>query len=299
MHDPGGPGTEKLATNVVSLLLGSPVKLLRAIKGARFVQGSVNDPDRLSVCSFYVDGEEAVKKSSNVYEANLEAMGRFKSMAEKPLGVGRYQSNLCQEVYLGPSYPSSFPDVTDDSTLVESQTIRDIHLARLSRMTDRVGGVYGVHAFDRWANERPIGAMTTTIGGPHDTFRAADFDGDVTAEWRNVRQGAMAELADMAARQINDNMGRNGFLRQMTRAQELTIVDEIDREIVRELTLGRQNSRNEASRRINRFGEELHTQFYDEIARSASTVTYRTDDIRPHLPQNQRNRGPVPRNQRW
>lgn len=297
MHEPDGPGTEKLAANIVNLVLGSPIKVLRAIKGARFVQGSVNDPDKLSVCSFYVNGEEEVKKSSNVYKANQEAIKRFKNMETRPVNRS-YYSNLCPEIDLGSGRSFGFQDIVDNNTPVENQTIRDLHRARMTRMPVGVADMFVSPTVVGW-DDRPIGWMQQDRGGPHETqtIRGVDFDGDALSVVGITP--AYEEWSRQLSRQVLETSQRSGFLRQMTRAQELIMVDDIDREIARELTLGRQNSRNEASRRISRFGEALHNRAYDGLVTSMGQVTIPTEDRRPHLPQNQRNRGPVPRNQRW
>ena len=248
MHTPGDANSRRIAVNLVSFTLGSPLRVLRSIMGARFVQGEVNDTDRLSQCSFSIDVpahvESSLRRHEEVQEDLLKAKTKYSNMAQR---------NLCQEIMISPSfYSSSFESQDGSETVAEAQFRRDA----AARQPGRLGRSW----MDRGAHLSPLDVWAETNPG-------GDFDGDMVNRMY---------YAEVVSRELRTADIRDGFNRQLlTHTRGFQLIRE-----------GGERARRETMR-------------LNSLLALVNDYTATTPDLRPHLPHNQRNRGPVPRNQRW
>lgn len=293
MHEPGGPGTERLAANIIGFHLGTPIKLMRSVLGARFIQGTVNDPDRMSKCSFYLDVVAEVKKSTDNYLKTQDLLREHKSTFRNHIA----RSNLCEEVFLPTEsvLPTSYSAWVSDPTPVDNQQRLD-QISELSRrysqpsiLGDAAVTRQGEQYVDWMANAPPrfnledqLEAYSAGIGV--DVRSPNYYQRTATRNERSTR-GEVTGVADL----LLASMQRDGFARQLLQRTS------------------------PGAARVLSVGEQLHNDMYDALVQgmfpgggdydgdvlTLGSLTIPRADTRNHLPQNQRNRGPRPRNQRW
>jgi len=284
LHDPGGDGNQRIAVNLVSFTLGTPLKLLRSVMGARFIQGEVDDTDRLSVCSFRIDVMKNVEKSTKNYLESKKALddaGRFR---RGPQGF-RGQSNLCQEIVLpGHDVYGSAPDTFP--TPVEAQQTQDSY-SQFRRTTSLSRDFWAVDHVD-WG--------APTLDTPNERWQTRPAGVDVIDNRQESIYRAFADRISIATQQA---LGQGAALRGELAHEAADEILRVENGLFLDQLRTRAHTHNSY---YNRLVRRIYGGDYDGDAVTAMTntaLTYQTEDRRPHLPQNQRNRGPAPRNRRW
>lgn len=285
LHSPGGPGTERVASNLIGFHLGEALQLKRSVLGARFITGGVEDSDRMSTCSFYVDVEADVKKSTEKYKAYS-----LRSNNLKP----RYESNLCREIPM-----SSFVNLgamEGPINPVESQRHRDIlsNLAnetrpRNLRIPDTVGLLMGLdvrmpiltrdeQTLYQETVTQSVRSLYYTRGGNRNEPSTRQSTAErLTHDFQT--SAAQAWIASQAP-----------TLEQAEGGLRATREDNYQQVLYRSLVQG-------IGTDVGTLLQGMTADFDGDAAYATATIA--REDRRPHLPQNQRNRGPAPRGQRW